>query len=147
MSTQTSDMTEEIRSILRSRGLRATSVRLAVLGTLRQGERPMSHERVMGLLPAGNFDRASVWRVLSDLTDHKLLKRMDLGDRVWRFEFIGNENAENANHGHFICTDCGDVNCLPDLVIRTPSGRMPEFLQSARFNIRLDGVCGKCVSG
>ena len=106
----------------------------------------MSHEQVMGSLPDGNFDRASVWRVLSDLTDHNLLRRMDLGDRVWRFEFVGDDESTEANHAHFICTDCGDVNCLPELVIRTPSGALPDILKSAHFNIRLDGICGNCVA-
>ena len=147
MSSHTSDTNAEIRSLLRSKGLRVPSVRMAVLGVLRKMEQPMSHEQVMGSLPEGHFDKASVWRILSDLTESTLLRRMDLGDRVWRFEFVGADESSEANHAHFLCNDCGDVSCLPDLIIRTPSGNLPHALKAARFNIRLDGVCGNCVTG
>lgn len=146
MHSHTSNAAGEIRSMLQSKGLRVTSVRMAVIRVLIHRGRPMTHEQVMGSLSEGDFDRASVWRILSDLTDHQLLRRMDLGDRVWRFELADNCGPVDANHAHFMCNDCGDVNCLPDLIIQTPSGALPEVLKSASYNIRLDGSCGNCES-
>jgi hypothetical protein len=46
----------------------------------------MTHEQVMTDQPSGAHDRASVWRILSDLADTGLLRRMDLGDRIWRYD-------------------------------------------------------------
>ena len=39
-----------------------------------------------------------------------MLTRMELGDRVWRYKLIG--HAEDAPHLHFLCVDCGKIECL-----------------------------------
>ena len=86
MHSEMTNMDIDARSLLKEQGLRATAQRLAVLDTLHQRKAPMSHDEVMGKLGPGSYDKASVWRVLSDLMAVGIVRRMDLGDRVWRYE-------------------------------------------------------------
>ncbi len=137
---------EELRGLLRAQKLRATSVRLAVLETLHHKEAPMTHEQVMAALSAGRFDKASVWRILSELADKAILRRMDLGDRVWRYELLDTCRQIEADHAHFLCNTCKDVSCLPPLEIRTRSGELPMSLKEANFKVRIEGTCGACVT-
>ena len=84
MSKKLKKVQDEVRSLLKKQGMRATAQRLAVLMVLHEKKAPMTHEGVMGALAIGLYDKASVWRVLSDLAGVGIVRRMDLGDRVWR---------------------------------------------------------------
>lgn len=147
LATHIEEVRSEIRSLLRERGLRATAARIAVLVTLHEKKSPMTHEQVMGSLPTGGYDRASVWRILSDLADCGLLRRMDLGDRSWRYELQDACRTISNDHSHFLCESCGDVSCLPPLEVRAKNGTIPDVLLNAEFSVRVMGRCGVCLAG
>lgn len=136
----------EMRDALRCRSLRATAPRLAVLVVLHEQGAPMTHEQIMEVLPTGQYDKASVWRLLSDLADAGVLRRMDLGDRVWRYELLDDCRPVDADHAHFLCETCGEVSCLPPLVLQTTDGPLPAVLQGADFRVRVTGTCAVCVA-
>ena len=104
----------------------------------------MTHEQIMEVLPEGVHDRASIWRILSDLADCGLLQRMDLGDRVWRYELHDACRPVAADHPHFLCERCGKVQCLPPLHLRAEDGSLPMALQGAAFHVRVTGQCATC---
>jgi Fur family ferric uptake transcriptional regulator len=141
-SAQTTEV--QARLLLKQNGLRATSQRLAVLMVLHQQRSPVTHEDVMGML-RGTFDKASVWRVLSDLTNVGILRRMDLGDRVWRYELYQAHDQSVDDHPHFLCEVCSEVMCLPPLEVRSTDGVVPAQLRNAHFHIRITGTCERCV--
>ena len=136
----------EVRGLIRDKGMRATAARIAVLVALHENEGPMTHEQVMSWLPTGAYDKASVWRVLSDLAGVGVLRRMDLGDRSWRYELHDACRTVTADHPHFLCEECGSVTCLPSLEIRALDGNLPEALLSADYRIRIAGKCGDCAA-
>jgi len=135
----------EMRGVLRGHSLRATTPRLAVLVTLHEQGAPMTHEQIMERLPAGQFDKASVWRLLSDLADAGVLRRMDLGDRVWRYELLDACRAVDADHAHFLCETCGAVACLPPMSLRAVEGPLPEIMRGADFRLKVTGTCAPCT--
>jgi Fur family transcriptional regulator, ferric uptake regulator len=136
----------EVRALLRGKKMRATAIRIAVLVTLHESQIPMTHEQVIELLPSGAFDKASVWRVLSDLAETGILRRMDLGDRIWRYELYDACRAITNDHPHFLCETCGVVRCLPPLDVRARDGAIPEVLLHAEFSIRVTGQCAQCLA-
>jgi len=144
LSSAIEQVRREVRTLLRDRGLRATVARIAVLEVLHEQRGPMNHEAVMEQLPEGVHDKASIWRILSDLADAGLLRRMDLGDRVWRYELIDDCRAVTDDHSHFLCEDCGEVSCLPPLEIRARDGALPDALLGAEFRVRVMGTCAAC---
>jgi len=137
---------DEMRALLKQGQLRATSPRLAVLVALHEHGAPMRHEQVMDELSAAAFDRATVWRILSDLADRGLLRRMDLGDRVWRYELFDACRTAEDDHAHFLCDDCGTVSCLPPLELRARDGQLPSELLGADIRLRVSGTCADCAS-
>ena len=122
----------DLRQTLRSAGLRVTSPRIAVLRELVEAKSALSHGEVAVRLEA-EFDRATVYRNLMDLTSAELVRRSDHGDHVWRFEWARQGGHENAAHPHFICGSCGAVTCLPEdaVSVKTPPG-IPRALQMLR---------------
>jgi len=145
MSNQLEKVQAEVRALLKSQELRATAQRIAVLVTLHEQKSPMTHEEVMGLLAVGLYDKASVWRVLSDLAGVGILRRMDLGDRVWRYELQDACRTVTDDHPHFLCEACSEVTCLPPLEVRAIGGGIPQALLNADFHIRISGKCENCA--
>ena len=137
---------KEVRALLKNQGMRATAQRIAVLVVLHEQQGPMTHEEVMGLLSPGLYDKASIWRVLSDLAGVEIVRRMDLGDRVWRYELQDACRTVTPDHSHFLCEECSEVTCLPSLEVRAKGGELPRVLLDADFHIRITGVCGPCTA-
>src|SRR3569623_1671433 len=102
---------DELRSAVRAVGLRATPSRLAVLELLRSSDTPMSHGDVADRLATQAWDRATIYRNLTDLAEAGLVRRTDVGDHVWRFEAVKDAHEPGA-HPHFVCTECGAVEVL-----------------------------------
>ena len=145
MTNKLKKVQDEVRALLKNQGMRATAQRIAVLVLLHERKAPMTHEEVMGLLSAGLYDKASVWRVLSDFAGAGIVRRMDLGDRVWRYELNDACRTVTDDHPHFLCEACGDVTCLPALEVRAKDGSLPHALLEADFHIRISGSCRDCL--
>lgn len=135
----------EIRALIKGKGMRVTAQRLAVLIALHDRGAPMTHEEVMNALTKDSHDKASVWRVLSDFVNAGMVRRMDLGDRVWRYELYDARRQVTDDHPHFLCEVCNEVTCLPPLEVRGRDGGFPAALVNANFHIRISGTCARCV--
>jgi Fur family ferric uptake transcriptional regulator len=135
----------ELKTALRDAGLRATASRLAVLRALRAALRPVSHAEVVQALADSPWDRATVYRNLVDLAGAGLAQKVELGDRVWRFHSGEVASHGAAMHPHFICVQCGDVSCLPDVSMNVPRRGVPRSLKSRTVEVHLRGVCDTCA--
>jgi Fur family ferric uptake transcriptional regulator len=144
MKSQTE--TEEvacIRDLLRAVGLRSTTARIAVMQQLRGSESPLTHADLAETLVPLGFDKATVYRNLIDLADAGLVKRTELGDHLWRFEFRDPRDPQEAEHPHFVCVECGSVTCLPEFDIG-PKRRRHWAQIGTVTEILLKGRCKEC---
>jgi Fur family ferric uptake transcriptional regulator len=110
---------DAVKSLVRGAGLRCTAARLAVMQHMLMASGPVTHADVSESLADRGFDRATIYRNLTELTEAKLLTRVDLGDHVWRFEARRHRDGHGAgeDHPHFVCTSCGEVSCLDDVTV------------------------------
>ncbi len=131
---------------IRGAGLRSTAPRVAVLRELEAARSPLSHAELVEALGHEGYDRVTIYRNLTDLTDAGLVLRADLGDHVWRFE-LKREGGQHAGmHPHFTCTDCGKVSCLPDESVKLASARgAPRSVAARKVEIQLRGLCDHCA--
>jgi Fur family ferric uptake transcriptional regulator len=97
-----------------------------VLEHLESSTGPRTHADVSAALAGRGFDRTTIYRNLTELTEARLVNRVELGDHVWRFE-VHREKEHGSHapgHPHFLCTTCGEVSCLDDVrVAITPTDR------------------------
>lgn len=138
----------EIRDLLRAAGLRSTQPRLAVYRQLQSAEGPITHGTVAEQLAPQGFDRATVYRNLIDLCDAGLAQRTDHGDHLWRFELLRSGDLHDVHaHAHFLCTDCGQVECLPEATVRLAQHpRVPRAVGARKVEIQVKGVCDVCAT-
>jgi Fur family transcriptional regulator, ferric uptake regulator len=133
---------DKAREILRGAGLRSTPARIAVLIALQRGSKPQTHAELADRLVPMGFDKATVFRNLTDLTDAELVSRTELGDHVWRFE-IRDPSHDRSSHPHFVCVDCGTVSCMDG--IELPDDSQKKTLNIARISeILVKGHCLAC---
>jgi Fur family transcriptional regulator, ferric uptake regulator len=135
---------ETVRTMIRKAGLRATPARIAALQELRAASSPLTHSDLADLLVPLGFDKATVFRNLSDLSEVGLVSRTELGDHVWRFEAIDPDHPDKGGHPHFVCTECGRVECL-DAMEFTAMSRRKAATIGRITDILLKGECTDCA--
>lgn len=135
------------RDVLRKAGLRSTGPRVAVLGWLSQSTTPVSHSEIFVALAHEGFDRATLYRNLIDLAEAGIVRRTDLGDHVWRYELRASEDGHVVEHPHFVCTDCGEVACLPGVAVKivTTGSETPRSVRTRKVAVQLSGRCNGCA--
>ncbi|MEM9691873.1 MAG: Fur family transcriptional regulator [Myxococcota bacterium] len=136
--------TEESRTLLRQRGLRATAPRLAVLRILMDAENPLSHTEVLGRLGETDWDQATIYRNLVKLRDARIATVVSRAEGIDRYALSGKHGGDH-HHAHFYCEDCGRVVCLPAELTATMSldGLWADSIHSAMVQLR--GSCPDCL--
>lgn len=132
---------EDLRVLLSGRGIRVTEQRMALLRELARLRVPASHPELTERLAGTALDRATIYRNLVSLTEAGLLVRTQLGDNVWRYELPRDAAPEHGRHPHFVCTDCGDVACLPESTVSLRG----EATRNEVSEVQLRGRCVSCV--
>jgi Fur family ferric uptake transcriptional regulator len=93
------------------------------------------------LVPLG-FDKATVFRNLTDLAEAELVIRTELGDHVWRF-LLADPSHDRSSHPHFVCMDCGTVSCIEDMALPSTSVRRSHNI-SRISEVLVKGHCLTC---
>jgi Fur family ferric uptake transcriptional regulator len=142
---------ERIREQIRRAGMRATTSRIAVIEKLREVGRPMTHGDLSDELVPKGFDRASIFRNLVDLTQAGLVSRTDLGDHAWRYhaggEDLPGQESSYTRHPHFVCVECGGVQCLDAVEVTVKAvrkRRAPKAVLRKNVEISFRGYCDAC---
>ena len=104
----------------------------------------MSHGDVADRLASQAWDRATIYRNLTDLSEVGLLRRTDVGDHVWRFEAVGSDHEPSA-HPHFVCTECGTVECLPEIELAVRRAKAPRAVKQRQVEVHVRGLCDACI--
>lgn len=133
---------KSIKVAIREAGMRATPARIATLKLLHESASPLTHAEVSDELLDLGIDKATVFRNLNDMATAGLLRRTELGDRVWRFEVISSE-GHGAAHPHFVCIDCGLVSCMDEVKLTAGSLRLSQQFGEVT-EILLRGHCNAC---
>ena len=124
---------------LRSRQVRLTGPRRAILSLLEKERLPLSAKEVWEKIPAPKSDLVSVYRILERFGKEGIVSQVQLGDHTARFELL------RGHHHHVRCTNCGKVAdvdlCVKDIerkVLRQSGFRV------AFHDFQLVGLCKTC---
>ncbi|MEM6470491.1 MAG: transcriptional repressor [Planctomycetota bacterium] len=141
--SRTPELTLALQNEIRAAGIRATPARVATLALLRDASSPLTHADVAAKLVDEDIDKATAFRNLNDMTDAGLLRRTELGDRLYRFEKVLPGEIAADSHPHFVCIECGSVYCMHNINLTAGSlgeaGKVGEVSE-----ILLRGLCNTC---
>jgi Fur family transcriptional regulator, ferric uptake regulator len=86
---------------------------------------------------------ASVYRALETLAELRLVKRVDAGDGIARYEPA---TADGEHHHHLVCRDCGKVEAFSDSRLERAIDRLADGLGYSvdEHEVVLVGACADC---
>ncbi len=88
--------------------------------------------------------RATVYRVLDELEQLKLVARVELGQGIVRYEAL--HPGGHHHHHHLVCDACGSVTPFEDAELERTIDRVARRVtfEVAEHEIVLHGSCGAC---
>jgi Fur family ferric uptake transcriptional regulator len=133
------------RDELRRSGARTGGARDTVISYLAAQDCCVSAQELFdGLRAEGrSVGIASVYRVLDQLADLRLVHRVDLGPGVTRFEPA---HPGGEHHHHLVCGECGKVDTFDDLDLERAVHRVAGGHGYAldEHDVVLRGSCSDC---
>lgn len=143
MSSPKNTKQNDSRNALRANGLRVTPARVAILALLANYDVPITHQELAVKLDSLELDKSTIYRALQDLTEAGMLRRLELGDHVWRYELAKRAAEHEAQlHPHLLCVDCGHIRCLSDSEVQVQLS--PELGEVV--DVLIKGHCQTCMT-
>jgi Fur family ferric uptake transcriptional regulator len=143
---KTSSWTRDALESLQASGYRRGGARSAVVELLGRQNCCLSAQEIFDELrrlrrPVGI---ASVYRTLEVLVDLRLVKRVDAGDGLSRFEPA---LVDGDHHHHLVCRDCGKVEAFSDPRLERTIDRIADGLGYSveEHEVVLTGACADCA--
>lgn len=142
-------MENELKIILREKGLKVTKIRLQVLEILIKSGMAMSHSQISGMLGEDEADKVTLYRTLNTFTEKRLAHKVATEDRNWLYAIYEEDAQEhddhNHEHAHFVCNECDKIYCLPfeDNNLEFKQKIKAGFRITSR-EVRLHGLCPVC---
>jgi Fur family ferric uptake transcriptional regulator len=130
---------------LKGAGFRAGGARAAVLDAMAEQSCCVSaqelHRRVRD--EGRSVGIASVYRVLDELVELRLVQRVDVGDGIARYEPA---LPDGDHHHHVVCDDCGKVEPFADSTLESAIANASKRLGFSvdAHEVVLRGECGDC---
>ena len=139
------------RKLLKERGLKTTSQRMAILKVLlAQPDSHLTAEEIYDLVKKDwpDIGLATVYRNIQLLSEMNLIDKLNLDDGYVRYE-IGDQNQENHHHHHhMICVSCGEVFAFQEDLLDNLEKKIEQttgFIVSDH-EVKLYGHCAQCLA-
>ncbi len=133
-----------LNEFIRSRGLRYTSQRDAVLEIFLATEGHVSVEELHTLVKSKypSVGYTTVYRAMKLLSELGLCRAVDFGDGVMRYE----HEYGHRHHDHLICTQCGGCIEVVDPEIEKLQGNLAQKHKFTPVShvLKIYGICGRC---
>ncbi len=136
-----------VDQLLQSAKLRRTPVRLALLKLLEESTQPLTALQMLRRLPP-TTDTVTVYRTLNTFTELQLIHRIRAKDRSWSYALGAPQPLQAHRHPHFVCDECGTVECLEDAPIPESFVRSLHVRREYRVKfpeVLLHGLCPRCA--
>ncbi|KAB7885407.1 Fur family transcriptional regulator [Poseidonibacter ostreae] len=136
---------EELKKIVKQKGLKYTEQREIVLSILIHAEDHLSAEEVYNEIKTKHTDSnigiATVYRALSFLEEVDLITSITFGSDGKKYE----SNAK-SHHDHLICTECGKIVEFLDDEIEKRQERIAKKnkFKITNHSMQLYGTCEDC---
>ncbi len=137
----------KMKEILRVKGFRVTSARLAVLETLSKSRVPLDvgaiYKKFSKIKKLKKINEATVYRTITSLEEGGVLKRVDLRKTSSYFEL-----AAARHHHHIVCINCNDIEDFENPEVEKALGRVvgrsAKFKSVHEHSLELFGLCKVC---
>ncbi len=135
---------QDFAEILRTKGFRATPMRIDLLQALSRESKPLSVASLSAKL-RGNISVVTVYRALEALARAGIVRRSDFGHGHADYEF-----AIGEHHHHLVCEKCGVIEdvtvCVPEKLLQKVLEKSGRFKTILNHSMEFFGMCRACAS-
>ena len=139
------DWAKHVRGTLVAEGYRSGGAREAVVRLLERQDCCLSAQEIFDRLRTAKrpVGIASVYRALDTLAELRLVKRIDAGDGIARYEPL---YPDGDHHHHLVCRDCGKVEAFSDPRLEKAIDKAAGGLGYTvdEHEVVLTGACADC---
>lgn len=146
----TEGWTERAEATLAAAGHRRGGARRALLELLDGQECALTAQEIEDALRARGksrrvVSRASVYRILDELEQLRLVQRVETGQAMVRYERVC---EHEQHHHHLVCDECGVVMPFSDAGLERAIDKLSERVPLAvsEHEIVLHGACRDCAA-
>jgi Fur family ferric uptake transcriptional regulator len=130
---------------LAAAGYRRGGARAALIGLLDEQRCALTASEIEHALRDSDgraVARASIYRILEELEELRMITRVEVGQGLARFEAA----REESHHHHMVCDDCGQVIPFEDPELERSIQRLAERVTFtvAEHDVVLHGACSDC---
>ncbi|WP_070137714.1 Fur family transcriptional regulator [Crocinitomix algicola] len=132
-----------MKNLLRSKKLRVTDFRLAVLTIFEQHKNAISTEQIENEL--GEFDRITLYRTIKTFIEKGIIHEITMPGNIKKLALChDNCNAKEHQHQHihFRCNSCAEIFCLD--IDDYPEINLKGY-QIDAVEIQAKGICKNCA--
>jgi Fe2+ or Zn2+ uptake regulation protein len=130
--------------VIRRAGFRATKQRVALIAFLAKKDRPLLVQEITEGL-RGTMDGVTTYRMLGAFKRAGLVREVNLRGEHPRYEL-----ADERDHHHIVCTDCGRIEDFTDKAHEKVEAhvlaRSKAFKKITGHSFDLYGVCKSCAN-
>ncbi len=123
--------------ILQRHRLSRTTSRREILEVFLQKEEALSEKEIKEELVI-HCDRATIYRTLNTFVKAGILHAILNDDGPVKYVI----KKEPEDHIHFKCTECGNIVCLPHILVENID--LPEGFTRTESNFLVIGTCNRC---
>jgi Fur family transcriptional regulator, ferric uptake regulator len=133
-----------IKELLRKNDLSITASRKQILELFAKHRGALSHgdiEKETG----DRFDRVTIYRTLQTFVEKGIVHTIPTDDSSTRYALCQDgcsQGHHHDNHVHFICEQCGKIQCLED--VRVPDVKLPVNFRPRLYQMVVKGFCSAC---
>lgn len=135
--------TSDNKSIIQTKGLKATPTRLAIMDVMEKSTKPLDVSEILLRLQEDQkvyADQATVYRIVDAFYTTGIIKRLQFQDSKVRYE----RNLED--HHHVVCSQCGRVEDIMDCSV----GKLEHEIYKKKgfkvtgHSLEFFGLCKSC---
>lgn len=130
---------------IRGQAGRVTRSRQIILEALLRLRRPSTPKQIAEAVGTRALDLATVYRCLTVFEQMGLVRRIDFGDGLARFE-IADDDATGHQHHHLLCRHCDRIVRLDNCVLGEEEASLARrygFVE-IKHHLEFFGICPAC---
>ena len=137
------ELKKKVDKLLDTAKLKRTGPRRKTLEILLEAGRPQTAEEIVLAMGKECPNRVTIYRTLEIMVNAEIVHRAFIDGRSQYYE-PADKCSENQCHPHFVCMDCGQTRCLPEVSVPMATNP-PAGFAIQRQQVRLEGLCPECA--
>ena len=131
--------------LLKNKGIELTAHRKRVFDIITTTPKALTPKVILSQIRRNHtMDKVTLYRILNLFVNKKIARRISGQHGRIFYEIVCEDHR--PVHSHFVCRQCGEMECLEDLPIKELKAKLKShaFGEDNDIDLKLEGICMEC---